>query len=642
MRYIVLTLIVFFHLLPAHTQTPEIRVSEETATVGATISVPVQVWQFTDVVSVQFTLQWDPTIIQYLGNEAYGLPGLSEFNFGEPEVDQGRLTFVWFDGQVAGVSLADETTIFALQFQVLGEAGESSPISFIDAPTPIQIGVIEGIDILEVEGELIDGAVTIESETEPLDVSVSTVDNNCFGESQGSITPSVGGGVTPYEFNWTGPNGFTSTANQLDNLASGDYELTVTDQAGEVFTMVYTISSPPPLQVSNSSVQDSDCDTNTGSIEIEADGGTPPYQYDFGTGFSTNNLATNLMGDSYTITIQDNLGCELDTLVEVAQANAPTVSLGEDISLCPGETATILAEASADVSFNWLQDGQVLGNTTANLEVDQAGTYEVVVTNMEGCTASDALQLTVASIPELDLGPDTSICPKIAYFLIADGSFATYEWTLDGQNTGSDDPELAVSIDGTYTLTATSDEGCVLSDTVLIELIQFPTSAGPDTTIVAGEPLELIATGGTTYQWAGAIDFSCTDCPNPLVMPLSTTTVSVDIVSPESCVLTETLNIQVEEAPELDVNIVNFLSPNGDGKNDVLFFRGLDNYPANQLSVFNRWGDLLFSKPNYQQDGLYWDATFNGQLLPAGVYYYVLQVGTTAAPIKSSLTIVHP
>ncbi|MEL7425969.1 MAG: gliding motility-associated C-terminal domain-containing protein, partial [Bacteroidota bacterium] len=588
------------------------------------------------------TLQWDPTIIQYLGNEAYGLPGLSEFNFGEPEVDQGRLTFVWFDGQVAGVSLADETTIFALQFQVLGEAGESSPISFIDAPTPIQIGVIEGIDILEVEGELIDGAVTIESETEPLDVSVSTVDNNCFGESQGSITPSVGGGVTPYEFNWTGPNGFTSTANQLDNLASGDYELTVTDQAGEVFTMVYTISSPPPLQVSNSSVQDSDCDTNTGSIEIEADGGTPPYQYDFGTGFSTNNLATNLMGDSYTITIQDNLGCELDTLVEVAQANAPTVSLGEDISLCPGETATILAEASADVSFNWFQDGQVLGNTTANLEVDQAGTYEVVVTNMEGCTASDALQLTVASIPELDLGPDISICPKIAYFLIADGSFATYEWTLDGQNTGSDDPELAVSIDGTYTLTTTSDEGCVLSDTVLIELIQFPTSAGPDTTIVAGEPLELIATGGTTYQWAGAIDFSCTDCPNPLVMPLSTTTVSVDIVSPESCVLTETLNIQVEEAPELDVNIVNFLSPNGDGKNDVLFFRGLDNYPANQLSVFNRWGDLLFSKPNYQQDGLYWDATFNGQLLPAGVYYYVLQVGTTAAPIKSSLTVVHP
>ncbi|MEL6973364.1 MAG: gliding motility-associated C-terminal domain-containing protein, partial [Bacteroidota bacterium] len=361
-----------------------------------------------------------------------------------------------------------------------------------------------------------------------------------------------------------------------------------------------------------------------------------------GAGLSSNNLATDLMGGSYTVLIQDNLGCELDTIVEVAQANAPTVSLGEDISLCPGETANILAETTNDISFSWFQNGQTLGNTTANLEVDQAGSYEVVVTNMEGCTASDVLQLTVASIPELDLGPDTSICPKVAYFLIADGSFDAYEWTLDGQTTGSNDPELAVSIDGTYTLTATSDEGCVLSDTVQIALISFPTSVGPDTTIIAGDSLQLLATGGATYQWAGAIDFSCTDCPNPLVMPLTTTTVSVDIVSPEGCVLTETLTIQVQEAPELDVNIVNFLSPNGDEKNDVLFFRGLDNYPANQLSIFNRWGDLLFSKPNYQQDGLYWDATFNGQLLPAGVYYYVLQVGTTAAPIKSSLTIVHP
>ena len=642
MRYIVLTLIVFFHLLPAHTQPPEIRAGEETVAAGATISVPVQVRQFTDVVSVQFTLQWDPTIITYLGTEAYGLPGLSEFNFGEPEVAQGRLTFVWFDGQVAGVSLADDTVIFAVRFQAIGENGESSPISFIDTPTPIQIGVIDGVEILEIEGDFVDGSVTIEAEDDPLAVSAATVDNNCFGESQGSITPTVTGGVMPYNYSWIGPGGFTSTAPQLDNLPAGNYELTVTDQEGEILSMVYTISAPPLLQVSSLEIQASDCDTNNGSIQIEATGGTPPYQYDFGSGFGSSNQIMDLAGGSYPLIIQDDLGCELDTTVQVIQTNAPTVTLGEDIRLCPEETITLLAETLDEVSYAWFRDGQALNDTAANIEANQAGIYEVVVTTADGCSASDQLMVSVALLPELDLGADTSICPKTTFFLLADGNFTTYAWALNGESTGSDNPELAVSAAGVYTVTATSDDGCVLSDTVSIDFISFPTTVGPDTTIVAGEPLQLQATGGNAYQWVGSIEFSCTDCPNPLVMPLSSTSVAVDITSVEGCVLTETLTIEVEEAPELDVNIVNFISPNDDGKNDVLFFRGLDNYPTNQLSIFNRWGDLLYSKPNYQQDGIYWDATYKGQLLPAGIYYYVLQVGTTAQPIKSSLTIVHP
>ena len=88
------------------------------------------------------------------------------------------------------------------------------------------------------------------------------------------------------------------------------------------------------------------------------------------------------------------------------------------------------------------------------------------------------------------------------------------------------------------------------------------------------------------------------------------------------------------------VDLVNFLSPNGDGKNDVLIFRGLENYRGNQLSIFNRWGDLIYSKPNYQIDGIYWDATWNGQPLPPGIYYYVLNIDVASKPIKSALTIV--
>lgn len=641
MRFLLTILFTGLLLLSAYGQTPEVEAAQVEVAAASTVDVPIVVRQFQDVVSIQFTLQWDPSIVEYLSTEAYGLPGLSEFNFGEPEVDQGRLTFVWFDGQVSGITLADESTIFAVRFRAIGEAGEVSPLEFIDTPTPIQIGVINGVEIEEVEGLFTNGAISIIAETEPLTVTATVANNNCAGESMGSITPLIEGGAPPYTYSWSGPGGFMSMAEQLDGLVGGDYELTVTSADGQTETSVFTVSSPPELMISSLTTVESDCNTPTGSIEVIVMGGTPDYKYNFGSGFSTDNNSGPLAGGTYTLIVQDALGCQLDTLITVTEADAPTVTLGDDIFLCPDEVANLSAEGTGDGTYTWFRDGELLTETEAAFSTTVPGIYEVELTNAAGCTASDELSIAVAPLPPLNLGPDTSICPKTTLFLVADGSYASYEWLVDGEMTGNDTPELAVSEMGIYTLTAISDAGCTLRDTVQIDLVPFLSTVGPDTTIIAGDTLQLQATGGISYQWSGSETLSCTDCATPEVVLEMTTTFLITITSAEGCEATETLTINVEEAPELDVNIVNFLSPNGDGKNDVLFFRGLDDYPINQLSIFNRWGDLLFSKPNYQRDGVLWDATFNGQLVPAGVYYYVLQVGTTAQPIKSSLTIVH-
>lgn len=641
MRHTILTFLLGFCTFLAFGQTPEITAGQETTTVGGTVSVPVSVSQFTDVVSVQFTLQWDPTIIQYQSTTDYGLPGLSEFNFGETEIDQGHLTFVWFDGQVSGVSLPDESIVFAVEFLVLGEAGENSPLAFVNAPTPIQIGVIEGVEVNEVAGTFADGSVLIAPETDPLEISAEVTDNLCAGNNEGQIIPTITGGTPPYNYSWTGPNGFVSDAEQLDNLSAGDYELTVTDQMGESLMQSFSVATPLPLVITSLNIEASNCDAATGSIEVEVSGGTPGYLYNFGTGFTSNHNIGLIAGGSYTLTIQDAQNCQIDTLVEVPQANAPEVSLGEDRSLCPGESALIIAETTADVTYSWSRDGNPLPETTAQINTITAGLYQVIVTNAAGCTASDQMQLSVATVPNLDLGPDLDLCPKATAFLLADGNFASYEWMLDGQTVGEDVPELQIGMEGGYTLSAITDEGCLAQDTVQVNLIPFSITVGPDTTIQAGDTLQLFATGGVTYQWSGSPDLSCLNCPNPEVILNQTTTFQVEVSSAEGCLLSEAVTVTVEEASLIDVNIVNFLSPNGDGKNDELIFRGLENYPGNQLSIYNRWGDLLFSKPNYQLDGQYWDATYKGQLLPPGIYFYVLRVGLTAEPIKSSLTIVH-
>ncbi|MEO0041407.1 MAG: hypothetical protein RL329_855 [Bacteroidota bacterium] len=71
-----------------------------------------------------------------------------------------------------------------------------------------------------------------------------------------------------------------------------------------------------------------------------------------------------------------------------------------------------------------------------------------------------------------------------------------------------------------------------------------------------------------------------------------------------------------------DLKFWDAVSPNNDGKNDVLIIDGLQNYPKHTLCVFNRWGNEVLNVQNYQQD---WTGIWNGQLLPDGTYFYLLR-----------------
>ncbi|TXE12089.1 T9SS type B sorting domain-containing protein, partial [Seonamhaeicola algicola] len=82
--------------------------------------------------------------------------------------------------------------------------------------------------------------------------------------------------------------------------------------------------------------------------------------------------------------------------------------------------------------------------------------------------------------------------------------------------------------------------------------------------------------------------------------------------------------------------LFNEFSPNGDGDNDYLIINCISNYPNNTLKVYNRWGNLVFEKNNYNND---WEGTSNGrstlkasEKLPVGTYYYVLDLGNGSKP----------
>jgi hypothetical protein len=108
---------------------------------GSVVKVPVSVTGFKQVAGAQFTAQWDPAILRFVRISGLNLAGLSAENFGMAQVEQGKITLVWDDPRTVGVTVPDETAIFTLELQALGQAGRESVLALADAPTKRRVVV---------------------------------------------------------------------------------------------------------------------------------------------------------------------------------------------------------------------------------------------------------------------------------------------------------------------------------------------------------------------------------------------------------------------------------------------------------------------------------------------------------------------
>ena len=84
------------------------------------------------------------------------------------------------------------------------------------------------------------------------------------------------------------------------------------------------------------------------------------------------------------------------------------------------------------------------------------------------------------------------------------------------------------------------------------------------------------------------------------------------------------LKSEIKINPDTELIATNFISPNGDAKNDTWVIRNIEKYPENSVKIFNRQGQEVYSKKNYLNE---WDGTFNGTILKDDTYYYILHTG---------------
>ena len=149
-------------------------------------------------------------------------------------------------------------------------------------------------------------------------------DISCYGNSDGFIMLDVSGTALPFTFMWTGPNGFTSSSQDIFNLSPGMYDVIVTDANGNITIENYMISEPPLL---TASISQSLLDITANTI-----GGTPPYSYLWNTGDTLATITPNSNG-LYSCDVVDKMGCSINISFDVTNIPTSIINMYENNQL---------------------------------------------------------------------------------------------------------------------------------------------------------------------------------------------------------------------------------------------------------------------------------------------------------------------
>jgi len=322
--------------------------------------------------------------------------------------------------------------------------------------------------------------------TEPSAISALAVPTQatCNGGSNGAISLSIGGGISPYTFLWSN----NSTTPNLSNVVAGTYSVVITDNNGCTHTASAIITEPAAISASATPI-DLICNGGAnGQANLTVSGGTSPYMYAWSNSATTQNIS-NLAAGTYSVVITDNSGCTQTTSVTVAEPNAiVTTTIATDVLCNNGTNGDVNLSVNGGTSpytYAWSNSA-----TTQNISNLAAGTYSVVITDNSGCTQTTSVTVIqpnaiVATTTATDVLCNSGTNGDVN--LSVNGGTAPYTYAWSNSATTQNISNLAA---GTYSVIVTDDNGCTQT-----------------TTVTVGEPSSITST-------LDSIDASCGTCSN--------------------------------------------------------------------------------------------------------------------------------
>ncbi|MCX6198674.1 MAG: gliding motility-associated C-terminal domain-containing protein [Bacteroidetes bacterium] len=289
----------------------------------------------------------------------------------------------------------------------------------------------------------------------------NSTDVSCNGGSNGTINISISGGVVPYTFAWS--NG--TNTEDLTGLVAGTYTCTTTDGNGCAVTASFTIDEPT-LITSTTAATDVTCHgAANGSAILIVNGGTPNYSFAW-SNFQVSQNISNLAGGTYFVIITDANGCTHRDSVIIAEPSALVLSITATSISCNGGTADVdLTVSGGTLNYSYAWDN---GASSEDLTGVAAGTYTVVVTDGNGCTASASATIIQPTALTL-IGSATNVhCAggnDGSVNISVGGGTTPYSYSWSNGPTSEDVQNLS---QGTYSVTVNDINGCSVTATYTI------------------------------------------------------------------------------------------------------------------------------------------------------------------------------
>lgn len=447
---------------------------------------------------------------------------------------------------------------------------------------------------------------------------------------------------------WSFGDGGSSTAPdpvyQYKSPGTYDIKLVVTTEAGckdsALLNDSVKVFKGPVIDIIGDTAACVSSQLDLNARVISGDTGLLHWQWNFGNGNNFNTKdpppQTYTSAGLYLVKslVTDEHGCQDSVTRPINIYPLPNTDAKPDATICFGNS--IQLNATGANSYLWSTSPGLNCNDCDNpIASPTANTvFTVTGTNEYGCMSQDSVLVKVQHRLPLLVNPGDTICLGESVELLASGS-QRYSWQpatgLSDPNSAS--PHASPTTSTLYKVTATDSANCFVDTaSVFIKVFPIPTvDAGPDQTIDVGSPgVQLHPIGSpdvTSWRWSPSPGLSCLDCPDPTAAPKQTTEYAVEVRNDGRCPAKDYLTIYVV-CNRGNLYIPNTFSPNGDGMNDRFYPRGKGVFMIKSLRVFNRWGELVFERLNFNPNDASagWDGTYKGKRLSPDVFVYVCEI----------------
>jgi gliding motility-associated-like protein len=485
----------------------------------------------------------------------------------------------------------------------------------------------------------------------PIPKADFTVNNSCIGDTSFfSSQPSINSG-TVSQFLWDfNSDGQFSDASGIDAkyafFSTGNWpvSLRVISAKGcahDTLKSIAVYPRPHALFTHLDVCENSSVDINNISF---TDFGTLSYSWTFGDGdtssaFEPTHAYSNAGSYGLKLKVNSVFSCVDSIVKNIVVYPLPSVNFSA-VDVCLNK-AMNFTDASSSVSaikqYSW-NFGDGVGTISQNPShvFQAAGSYDVSleVETTDGCKASAHKTVKVFALPLASIYAGvTNLCEGDSTFLQGINlAGKTYVWS-----TGSVEQGIYVKQADQYELIVFDNNNCWSKDSVTIVVNEVPHfNYSSDTTLTLGTPLSLYADGYYDFIWKDEQNNIVNQKAEFDLTPFETQKYTVTATNDKDCSTTRYINVNVIKDYNLVAN--DFITPNGDGKNDVWKINYITVYPDCDVIVFNRWGQEVYrSAGGYQNN--WGGVASNGAELPDGAYYYVITCSGMKKDITGPLTI---